>query len=299
LERLGWLRCLMRAGEISDAFVELFRTLPNYPDFGQVMNDLYGIALQDVARPPEQWRDRLSPETLRVAALARALSGNPEEAVKLAGQAQELYAKAGARLFAAESATIHEEVRYRAAVDPMGDADGNLQRLARADALLGGTPDPSRPLTGPFGETRLIVLVAGGREADARLQIRRLIGQDLDAENGRLAKANMDVATRCLGSARRAGQALAFARKAAESARNVTGAQAILLHALLAAGQDAEAQTAAVQFLESAGNRKDAVDFLSRLETKYPNSAIWVELRMIRPELRKLSTTQPSTSPGE
>jgi O-antigen ligase/tetratricopeptide (TPR) repeat protein len=298
LERLGWLRGLMRAGEFGDGFVELFRTLPNYRDFSQSMNDLYAVAMQDAKRTFATWHDKLSPETLRAAALAQALAGNPEEAVTLAEQAQGLYANAGARLFVAHSAAVHEEVRYRMAADPFADPDANLQRLAQADALLGGTPDPSRPLPGPLGETRLILLVAAGRETDAALQIQTLAGDGPIAAGNKRAGANVEVASRCLANPRLAMRALPFARRAAESSPDSSGAQAILLHALLAVGQDEEALGAADRFIQSTKNRGDGVAFLRRLEAKYPASPIWDRLQAAYPDLRH-AATQPATSPAE
>src|SRR5439155_20610669 len=47
LDRLGWLRCLIRGGEIGDGFLEMFRTLPEWPDFSRALNDLFNIASQD------------------------------------------------------------------------------------------------------------------------------------------------------------------------------------------------------------------------------------------------------------
>lgn len=291
VERLGWLRCLMRAGEFGGEFVELFRTLPSCADFTQAMNDLFNVATQDATRTPDSWSDRLSPETLRAAALAKALAGSPEEAVKLAAQAQAMYARAGPRLFAAHSAAMHEQVRYRFAIDPLSAVDENLQALARAESLWGGSVDPSRPLDAPLGETRTLILVAAGREADAIAQIAKLIPGDPSARSNRLAMANAEVASRCTANPRRADEAIKFARRATELSPRSPAGHAALIHALLQSGHESDALSAAVRMIEVSSQRQDAAAFLLRLRNQYPGLAMWQDLQRRFPE-----TTSPTTS---
>ena len=91
MQRFRWLRCLIRRGEMDSRFLALVQSFGRIPGSQMALEDLLGVATQDHARSALKWDDRLSPETLRIAALAREWTGQPAEAVKLAGLADEMW----------------------------------------------------------------------------------------------------------------------------------------------------------------------------------------------------------------
>ncbi|MEK6643147.1 MAG: O-antigen ligase family protein [Planctomycetota bacterium] len=276
MERLLWLRCLLRGGEFGDDFVELFRQLPAMNDLKQALNDLYNLAQQDAKLPSEKWRDKLSPETLRAAALAKALSGKPEEALPIVTQAVEMYRATGARLFAAHAAAIHEGVRYRLSVDPLANPDACLAQLAEADRVNGGTADANTPLHAPLGDTRLLILIAAGRDADISPQLKRLnIGDD--RANERIAIAYTDLATRCLAAPTRTTDALQFARRAVDRTPTHPRALATYTHAALANNDSDTALLAANRLIETTPPDTSS-SILRSLRIRFHASGLWAAL---------------------
>ncbi len=276
LDRINWLRCLLRGGEFGDDFVTLFRQLPAMGDLTQALNDLYSIATQDAGLPPEKWRDKLSPETLRAAALAKALSGNPAEAAAIIDKAITMYRAAGSRLAAAHSAALHEGARYRIAADPLADTAACLEQLAQADRVSGGGADANTPLVAPLGDTRLLVLIAAGNESAITLQLSRLnIAGDRIPE--RRSNANADVALRCLGTTTRTADAIRFARRAVERSPKNPRALAALVHAAIAANDDAAAFRAATDLIVAAP-ADTSTAILRNLRVRYPASPLWTAL---------------------
>lgn len=286
LDRINWLRCLLRGGEFGDDFVALFRQLPAMSDLAQALNDLYSIATQDAELPPEKWRDKLSPETLRAAALAKALSGNPAEAVAIIDKAIVMYRAAGSRLAAAHSAALHEGARYRIAADPLADTAACLEQLAGADRVSGGSADVNTPLVAPLGDTRLLVLIAAGNEPAVTLQLSHLnIAGDRIPE--RLSNAHADVALRCLGTTTRTADAIRFARRAVELLPKNPRALAALVHAAIAANDEATALRAATDLIIATPTDSSAA-ILRGLRARYPASPLWTALG------DKAPTTQPN-----
>ncbi|MBI5763187.1 MAG: O-antigen ligase family protein [Planctomycetes bacterium] len=286
LDRINWLRCLLRGGEFGDDFVTLFRQLPAMNDLTQALNDLYTLATQDADLPPEKWRDKLSPETLRAAALAKALSGKPAEAVAIIDKAISMYRAAGSRLAAAHSAALHEGARYRLAADPLADAALCLEQLAQADRVNGGSADTNIPLVAPLGDTRLLVLIAIGNEPGIAVQLSRLnISADRAPE--RLSNANADVALRCLATTTRMADAIRFARRAVELLPKNPRALAALVHAAIANNDDAAALRAATDLI-AATPADTSTAILRNLRTRYPANPLWTALG------DKSPTTQPN-----
>lgn len=283
LDRINWLRCLLRGGEFGDDFVALFRQLPAMSDLAQALNDLYSIATQDAELPPEKWRDKLSPETLRAAALAKALSGNPAEAVVIIDKAIVMYRAAGSRLAAAHSAALHEGARYRIAADPLADTAACLEQLAGADRVSGGSADVNTPLVAPLGDTRLLVLVASGNEAGVAMQLSRL-GTSSDRATEQLSSANIDIALRCLATTTRIADAIRFARRAVELSPQNPRALATLVHAAIAANDEAAALEAAQRLLNAAP-AEPSTTILRSLRTRYPLNKLWEALGEKAPSL--------------
>lgn len=286
LDRINWLRCLLRGGEFGDDFVALFRQLPAMNDLTQALNDLYTIATQDAELPAEKWRDKLSPETLRAAALAKALSGKPAEAIAIIDKAATMYRAAGSRLAAAHSAALHEGARYRLAADPLADAAACLEQLAQADRVNGGSADANTPLVAPLGDTRLLVLIASGNEAGVAMQLLQLrIGTDRSSEQ--LSNANTDIALRCLATTTRTADAIRFARRAVELLPTNPRAITALVHAAIAANDEATALRAATDLI-AATPADTSASILRNLRARYPASPLWTAL----------SDKAPTTQPG-
>jgi hypothetical protein len=266
MQRLYWLRCLMRGGEVDDTFVQLFRTLPNVKDFAATLQDLYTLALRDADQPRRDWRDRLAPETFRAAALAKALSGDMGEAERLAKVAQGMYAKAGPALSTAYAAAILEEVRYRLAADPTGQTDALLSRLADGYSILEGHVDAKQPVTGRLGDIRLRVLIAAGRESEAKLQLARL-GIPEREQDAKLGMAMADVASRYLIARGQNAAGLTTARRAVELAPGAAFAHLALAQALMAAEKPAEAEAEAVIFIRLSPDPKAAQQAWDQLKS--------------------------------
>ncbi|MBN2559892.1 MAG: O-antigen ligase family protein [Phycisphaerae bacterium] len=299
--RLDWLRDLMRNGEIAPGFLPLFQQVLVQEDFVPAVQDFLNVAGQDVERPASQWRDQLSPETFRIAALAKAITGQPDEAAKLAGTAVELYDKAGPRLFAAHAAALDEMVKYGFAADPTAHTDENLAQLAGAQAILQGPVDAARPLPGPLGETRLSILLAVGREEEAQAQIRLLHPQNEAPPHEQLAVAYVELVKQFVGTPRYTDLALRWVQRADELVFRLPDACGLRVRLFLQKGDDAQALASANELIGLVPEREAVYKYLSDLEARYPGSGMWAELRRQHPDLppppiqdASQATTQPS-----
>jgi O-antigen ligase len=298
VERLWWLRCLLRNGEIETGFVRLFRELANQEDFDAAMSDLLNVAAADQSRPPRQWADRLSPETFRVAALDRALlADQPQEAARLAEQAEGLYRKAGPRLFAPHAAALHEMVRYSFDADPVKGTAENLSRLAEAQTVAVAPAEPTTPLPAALGYTRVRVLLAAGREGEAEIQIRALRSDGRLSMSEALADGYLSIASQFADRVASAELALHWAQRAAELAPELPEVHAVMIRLFLRKGQDAAALEAAERYLRSEANGETTHRFLGILESRYPGSTVWAELRRRHADLPSPPSTQPEARP--
>lgn len=284
IERLTWLRCLIRRGPMDSRFLQLVRSFGRVPGAAVVMNDLLSVALQDHGRPVSQWSDQLSPETLRIAALADDWSGHPPEAVKLARQADEMYARAGGRLFAAHAAAVQELVRYEFHVDPIADTDQRLKELARAQTLLAGPTDPSAPLPDGLGQTRLRILLAAGQEREAKAQLEAMNPTDHSPMSEQLARAYVSLAEVFAYLGRHVDLASQWARRAAQLAPDLADASDVQTRLCLQQGDDKAALVAARRFIETSPKRKQAFALLQQAEARWPGSSIWADLRRQYPD---------------
>jgi tetratricopeptide (TPR) repeat protein len=295
VERLEWLRCLLRGGGIDPRFGRMFHELLAQEDFVAVVNDLFNVAIEDLERPPDRWMDRLSPETFRVAALAKALTGELEEAAKLAGNAVTMYEKAGPRLFAAHAATLDEMVGYDFGANPIARTEDNLILLADAQTILSSPADPDQALPGVLGQTRLQLLLAAAREDEARQQLRHLhpTGGPLE---GHMAEAYADMAARFADRPQHVNRALNWIQRAIRLSPDLPGSHAVSVRLLLyraALDQDLtvvgrlhdQALAAARRFLDLVPDRQSGLEYLGTLQELYPASPMWAKLRRLYPEL--------------
>jgi len=284
IERFLWLRSLIRREVMDGRFFALVQSFGRTPGSRTVLDDLLDVATQDHARSPAQWSDRLSPETLRIAALARDWSGQSSEAVRLAGLADEMYAKAGGRLFEAHAAAVHELVRYQFHDDPTADTDQRLEELARSQTILAGSTPPTASLPGGLGLTRLRVLLAAGRQREAEVQLRALSPDDPATMPGQLARAYADLAAVFASSQRHAESALSWSGRAIELDPDMPDAHFLQVRLFLQQANDDGALSAAQRFIDVSPEDVDAFGLLAQAEARWPGSTIWAELRRSYPD---------------
>lgn len=270
LQRLTCLRRLIRAGEINQSFVDLFVSQSHARDFMSALNDLVNVAVTDAAREPGTWQDRLSPETLRLAALTLELQGKPGDAIPLITRAIQMYDRAGARLFAANGAARHDEVRMRFAADPVSDTDLLLQNLDNAARIADFTFVPMGPLPRPMGLTRLDILLAAGRGSQATAQAEYLFPSTSVPQL--MASGYASLASTFARSHRAA--AICWAKRACELTPQDAAPRSVLLNLLLAASQEDEALIE-LRAAEDVLNAATYDKLLNDLKKQYPQSRIW------------------------
>lgn len=270
LERLTQLRRLIRAGEMPPGFVNLFVSQAQVPEFVAALGDLTNVALNDVSRDPAAWQDRLSPETLRLAALFLELQGKPAEAANYASKAVEMYDHAGARLFAADAAARHERIRLEFQSDPTADNSARLTRLAAAAQLAEVAIGPAGQLPEPMGSTRLDLMLAAGFEAEAEAQARYL---NPSAEPATLiAQGYLTLASTAASADPE--RARKWAARAAELNPKSLDAHALLLDLLLKAG-DEDSVARHLKKLTTILDPADLSNLRSGLRDKHPQSRVW------------------------
>jgi len=108
--RWQWLREYLRRNEIDPSVQTMIRSLTRYPIAMQVFNDFVNIATQDAEKDPDEWNDKLAPETLRLGAEIAKLNGQPN-ALNFADTAIKMYEAAGGRLFKAHAAALRESAQ--------------------------------------------------------------------------------------------------------------------------------------------------------------------------------------------
>lgn len=308
LDRLRWLRGLMRRGEVDESTramaQDLFRRLPVAVN---VLNDLGKVAEADLARPYEAWDDVLTPETFRIAAMLKDWAGQPADAEKLAKMAQACYEKAGPALFAAHSAAIREAVTYGLHVDPTGRTDELLRELVRAhvkmEGKLGveGEAALAAPLPHEKGVTRAQVLAAAGRDKELAAQL-ELLRKKFGEESATAADIYYSLAEEFRAKPQFGDLALQWALKARELNEKMPVTHYTLLGLYLQRGEEKNAEESARRFIELFPDRDRAYEALQNMERGRPGSAMWGKLRADYPDFPELpletTTTQPATMPA-
>jgi len=284
VERLLWLRSLLRNGEMDGRFLALFNDLVGRDDLQQAMADLVNLARQDAGRPAERWTDRLSPETLRITALHLAFSGRPDEAVRWAAQAEAMYQRAGPRLFAAHSAALHEMARYRFDADPIAATDENLNRLALAQTIFASPVDAATALPDSLGQTRLRVLLAAGREEAARAQARLFAPDDGAPVREVMARGYLTISAQFADRPSQSEDVLRWLERAEALMPAQPESHFLAVAVYLRKGDDAAALMAAESYLDREKDRPLAFGRLVRLEERYAGSSTWSALRQRHPD---------------
>ncbi len=310
MERLFWLKRLLRRGEIDDTTRAMTETLfSRIPGAGAALNELYNVAVADAERSmSSSWQDELSPETLRIAAMIKDWTGQPAESERLARQAAAMYKLAGEGLFAARSAAIRESAFYGLHVDPVGRTNELLAALVEAHEIMDGPlnekgePALAVPLPREKGETRALVLAAAGREEALRDQLETL--SKFPRPTGQaptMAKVYADLAEQFSPKPQFADRAMAWAERARELNDSLPGVHYTLIGLNLARGDDKDAEEAARRFVELMPNRDAAYELLQDRERRWPASPMWARLRATfddYPELPlEMSRSEPATAP--
>lgn len=285
-ERVGWLRDVLRGGDVGAEWVELLAGIGDElheaarPFVERAERDLTRAARGDGALL-SNWEDRLSPESLRLAAHERLLAGDANAAAELAKQAAVLYshaaaAGAGNRLARAHAAALHEQVRFSLFAG-RGDAVELLATLHRAFQMGEGVSIDG-PLPGVMGRTRLQVLLAAGDHPSAAAQAARLV-RERSASSGDavVADALIELVTQV---GRRAPHALLprlldwSAEAVRRDSRRSDGFRLLLGHAL-ALGRDDLAAFALRGYRQAEPRTGVADAEVARLRSVFPAAGIW------------------------
>lgn len=307
--RFDWLRVWLRRNQIGadPRFGLLLQSLATQvPGFKPALEDAVNVAKQDAEKPMDEWQDAFSPETLRIAAAVAEMTGKPDTSVEYAGIAADMYAKAGGRLFTAESAALMEKVSYAFHSNPAGDPTPLLKEIVRAREIREGplaeTGDAALdvPLTHEFGQLRIAVLLGAGREADAKRQIEALLSDEATGSiETRLAISYARLANRFAGMPRFAAEVTHWADRAEALDPQVLDATFARLRLALARGNDDAALAAAKHMIEAGPDRRESFAALAQAEYEKPESGIWKVLRKRYDDYPPLpqATRQPTTQP--
>ncbi|RIK68077.1 MAG: hypothetical protein DCC65_04415 [Planctomycetota bacterium] len=283
-DRLLWLRCLLRGGEVDHRVVAMVRQLSGVPGFGDAVQAGVSLALQSEDAEPREWPDRLAPESCRIAALAAQLAGRTDDACALLATARSLYERAGPRLFAGHSAALHEEARYRFAAQPFDRTGEVLDLLARAYAVAYGPADRETVLHDvTLGRTRAAVLLAEGKEKSAGAQLKAILGANQPDESALLAVAYVDLARSFIAKKENAERVIDWLGRAQELYPLDPRALVLWAEAYLVTGD----HRLALNVLERAFSLSRPVDWVEltrRLRARYPDSPAWAELVRRHPD---------------
>lgn len=311
MERLFWLKRLLRRGEIDDTTRAMTEMLfSRIPGAGAALNELYNVAVADAERSmSSSWQDELSPETLRIAAMIKDWTGQPAESERLARQAAAMYKLAGEGLFAARSAAIRESAFYGLHVDPAGRTNELLAALVEAHEIMDGPLNEKGeaalvvPLPREKGETRALVLAAAGREAALHDQLAMLA--KFPRPGGHVptaAKVYADLAEQFSPKPQFADRALTWAEQARELNDALPGVHYTLIGLNLARSHDTDAEVAARRFIELMPDRDAAYELLQDRERRWPASPMWARLRAAfddYPELPlEIGRNEPASAPA-
>lgn len=295
-ERLLWLRCLLRGGEVDPAFDGLLRTLMAAPDFGRTLGEFTATAAEDAKRPSAQWRDRLSPESMRIAAMAYALQSDFAGASKSLVVAEELYQAGLPQLFAGYGATIHDAVRLRITQDPNEHVDENLAEVERAYRAAHGSLEPGSVIPDPtLGRTRALLLVIANREADARIQLKASVpSDDLQIERV-LSTLYLQLASILIDRHQDdAPRALVYANRAADLAPDSPRPLAICAELVISIG-DGDSAVAYLRRLAALPHGdSDLRSFLAALHDRYAQSSVWPKLMEEFPGMLPTTSSAPA-----
>ncbi|HPF38143.1 MAG TPA: O-antigen ligase family protein [Phycisphaerae bacterium] len=305
--RLEWLCLWLRRNHLGEdprfgIMLEILAT--QIPGFGPVMDGAVNIATQDAEKPIDEWQDPFSPETLRIAAAISDAQGDPARAADFSEVAATMYAAAGGKLFYGHSAALLENTHYRFRIDPGADPKPLLETLLEAcqimDGPIAGSDDPLKtPLPRIYGQFRLPILLAAGREEEARKQIELLTRGATISTDTQMAMAYAQLANQFAMQTKLAPLVAKWASRAEALDPAVIEATFARLRMALARGNDDAALAAAKRIIEQAPDRKIIYRALIQAELEKPESGIWKVLRETYsdfPKSQRQATTQPANA---
>ena len=297
-DRLHWLRSLLRGGEVEPAFHRMLREAMAAPDFEARLAGLLAIAQEDAEAPPSKWKDKLSPESFRIAAMVAAVNDDFPRAMELNALATELYKAGLPRLFAGLGASIHDAVRFRLIRDPLADVDKNLADLYSAFEAAYGPIELGALIPDPvLAQTRAVILLAANKESDARSQLEYVRQPnsppiDLQLSDYYLQLAAMTASSDSPNPDRQAQ----FASRAEELDPASPRPQALMAEQAFSRNDEAAAVSAIRRLVELQSGRPELGRFFQSLRERYPDSAIW---QRIAAEFPQIVPAAPSSQPAE
>ncbi len=305
-DRVNWLRMYLRRNDVDadPRFRMLVQELAtHFPGFQSMMEGAVNIAKADAEKPYAEWTDPLSPETLRISALYSDMIGQHARAAKDAGLAADMYAKSGGPLFTAHSAALYEQVNDQFRDDPTRDPAPLLERLVKASEILYG-PLPrtdgsatSINLDFHLGATRLLILLATGREAEAKSQIEHLSPNSNEPIDTRLANAYASLANQFAFRSEIGSKVNAWIQRADALVPDLLFAKYAKLRLSLARGDDNAAFETATTIIDASADRNEGFAALAQAEMERPESGVWSALRRKYDDYPPLPET-PSTQPA-
>ncbi|MFQ5429851.1 MAG: O-antigen ligase family protein [Phycisphaerae bacterium] len=316
-DRLTWLRALLRRRWIDEPYLQLVQGLRQLPDTKLVLDDLMNIAADDYKRPPSKWADPLSPETVRLMALAYDWSDRPKDAADLVVRADEMYGRAGPRLFLAHAASVREWVEYSLEVDPTGRTEDLLRALVRARTILAGpvVADQANqmdkairvPLPDELGETRLKVLLAAGRESQGSEQLKLIAPQGSATLQQRLAQGYASLAGDFTANGLHPDLSLRMVKRAIELWADLPQASYVQAELYLQQDDEMQARVGLERFIKLMPTPSIAYPYLRDLERRSNRSEFWSSFRKAHPDfatwkpgpaLPAAATPRPTSAPG-
>lgn len=272
--RLGWLREMLRGGEVESRWDLLLHTLR--PGMDEVLRRWLSVAEAERTKSPDEWKERLLPETYRLAARASWLGGDRAGALQWAAQADEVYGRAGARLARAHGALLHEYAAYVFDAQPTRVADA-MELLLRGYERVNGVR-PGGAMAGNMGRTRLEILLFAGAEPEARMQASTLSGES----KGRtveqiLSEAYVRLAVRFMDRTQGndAARLLEWLRRATLLNPANADAWGFTATVALRLGRHDAARQAIEEYRRRETRKEAAREALERLRAAYPESPAW------------------------
>jgi len=297
-DRLRWVRSLLRGGEVEPAFQRMLRETMAAPDFELRLAGLLAVANEDAEQPPSKWKDKLSPESFRIAAMVAAVKDDFTRAMELNALARRLYEAGLPRLFAGLGATIHDAVRFRLIREPLADVDKNFADLYSAFEAAYGPIESGALIPDPvLAQTRAVILLAAGKEADAKSQLEFVRQPNSPPIDLQLSDYYLQLAAMTANSAspdlRRQGE---FASRAEELNPASPRPPAFKAEQAFSQGDEAAAVSAMRRLVELQSGRPELARFFQSLRGRYPDNAIWPR---IDAEFPQFAPPPSSSQPAE
>jgi hypothetical protein len=172
MDRLNLLRLPLRRGPMHPQFEQALAGLMQQPDFNAVMTEWLAQAVDAVAAKEKgRWPEPYAPESLRLAAVARKMRGEFEQAATSAEQSVHLYENVRQNLLGLVFYARKEQAGYLLLANP--DQPEAAIEAARAGLAEFSGYSTREQLTKAKRQYSLYLLAAG-KDAEARQMIREI-----------------------------------------------------------------------------------------------------------------------------